>query len=71
MTGKQLEVFARLVGAVVETVREVNEPVPESTIYLAFQSKGLSHNVFTVVVDAAVRTGQIKRGPMPHTLVAS
>jgi len=63
------QLLVALVGMVIETVEEVKpDPCPTNMIYLAFQTNGVPMPVFENVVEAAVRTGKIKRGGN-HTLV--
>lgn len=55
---------------ILETVEEMSPaPVPEGPMYAAFQAKGIPLEVFQKAVQKAMDTGDIKRGPVAHTLV--
>jgi hypothetical protein len=69
MSDLRLKAIALLVEVINETVQEVEGPIPESSVYLAFQAQGISHSVYQLALDTALEMGKIKRGPVAHTLV--
>lgn len=59
----------RLVAVVVETVEDAHpNPMPEGHLYLALTGIDLNIDQYQRLICLAVGTGQIQRGPYPHTL---
>jgi hypothetical protein len=54
-------IIGLLCTAVVETIRESPEPVPESLIFLGLESRGVPHHIVKLILDTLVAAGRLNR----------
>ena len=57
-------------AAVIETAREIKQPIPTNMLYLAAQQKGIGYEDFNNVLEILIKNGKIKRADMPHHVEA-
>lgn len=57
-----IRALREVAGAVLDTVREAGEQgAPESALYLALTTRGMSHEIATEIIGAMVATGKVRR----------
>jgi hypothetical protein len=54
-------VVAQIANAIVETVRETPRGAPAGVMFLVFQEKGMSLDLFNQITSALVDAGKIRR----------
>ena len=57
-------------AAVIETAREMKQPIPTNILYVAAQQKGINYEDFNKLLEILIKGGKIKRADMPHHIEA-
>lgn len=66
---QQITMALEIARAIIETVHELHpNPVASGVVYSMLMGHGISLDTYERLVEMAVNSGQIKRGPM-HTLI--